>query len=559
MVASKNKKSSTGRQSVKRWLKKPYIKFALLPLLIYFLLFCFFTWPWITHFNGWFYTDGGDGLQNVWNVWWVNKSVTELGQLPWHTSFLHYPFGVTLVGQTLNPVNGFFAIPMLGFLSLNQAFNIMVIFSFLFGGLSALWLCYYFTKSYIPSVIGGAIFTFSSYHFAHAIGHMQLVSLEFVPLFILFWWMLLKRPTYRLAIIASISLLLVLWSDYYYFLYSLIFAGFSVIYLAWRKELPSYKDSKNWRPWLLFIGLTGLIVLPLPIALLLQNSRDEFTGSHPARIFSTDLATPVINGGFWKFHWLTDWYWVHIKGFVAETSVYLGISVIAVLAIAMQMKEKIHKHIVFMLAVGIFFGVMSFGPRLMVGGYSLERVPMPYVLMERVVPGMKLSGVPVRMMFMVTLMSAVIVAMVLSKLDLKKRKGLLLITLFCVVVSVEMWPRRLPLTPITQPRYVLALQNLPAGAVLDNAAKDEAQQLYHQTGYEKPMAFGYISRTPKSLMTKEYRLWAYGEEGKYDKMCSEFKLRYLTTPAFRPLKTSFPVVYQDAEALIYDIKNSPSC
>lgn len=536
------------------------MRYGLLPLLIYFIFFCFFTWPWISNFNHYFFTDSGDGLQNVWNIWWVNKSVAELHQLPWHTQFLHYPFGVTLVGQTLNPFNGFVAIGLLQIFSLTQTFNFLVIFSFLFGGLTAFWLCYYLTKSYWSSVIGGAVFTFSSYHFAHAIGHMQLVSLEFVPLFILLWWKLIKRPSYKLAIGTSFTLLLVLFCDYYYFLYSLMLASFIFGYLLWRKEIPSLKLRSNWLPMLVFVIVTLIIVMPLPIALLLQNNRDMLTGSHPARVFSTDIATPVITGGFWYFHSLTDGYWRHVKGYISETTIYLGISVISVLAIAVWKRTKIHRDVVFWLATGVFFGVMSFGPRLMVAGRSLEKVPMPYVIMERIVPGMKLSGMPVRMMFVVTLASAIIVAMVLSKVNLNKRSGQLLIVAFCTLFILEMWPTKLPLTPNTQPRYVSVLAGLPStGGVLDNAATSEPLQLYHQTGFEKPMVFGYVSRTPKSLEKKEFPLFAYTVQNKYELMCHEFKLRYITTPKYRPLKTTFPIVYKDDEAIVYDLKNSPNC
>ncbi len=201
--------NSTAKLTYQRRLKW-LARWVGIPLLIYFAFFCFFTWPWITHFNGWFFTDSGDGLQNVWNMWWVKEALTELDQLPWHTHQLHYPYGVTLLGQTLNPFNGLVGIILQQFMSLTQAFNVMIIFSFVVGGLTTFWLCYYFTKAYLPSIIGGLIFTFSSYHFAHAIGHMQLVSLQWIPLFVLLWWKLITKPRYRTAVGASIALLLIL-------------------------------------------------------------------------------------------------------------------------------------------------------------------------------------------------------------------------------------------------------------------------------------------------------------------------------------------------------------
>lgn len=532
---------------------------VVIPSLLYFVLFCLFTWPWITHFNGWFFTDGGDGLQNVWNMWWVNESVTEYLQLPWHTAYLHAPFGVTLLGQTLNPVNGFAGIVLQQFMSLTQAFNVMIIFSFVFGGLSMFWVCRYFTKNYVASLIGGAVFTFSSYHFAHAIGHMQLVSLQFIPLFILLWWMLLKTPSYILAFGAAVSLMLVLFSDYYYFLYSLILAGAIAGYLYWRKDLPTLKSRRTILPWGLFVVLCLAVVAPLPLALLMLNSNEVLRGSHDPRIFSTDILTPFLNGGFWRFSEFTRGYYEHVKGFMAETTVYLGVGVLVVLAIGIWKRAKVHRDVLFWVGVCLFFGIMSLGPRPLISGNTIESVPMPYSIMEEVIPGMDLSGMPVRMMVMVTFGAAIIVAMVLAKLQLNRRQHQLILAAFCVVFIFEMWPSRLPLTPNEIPKYVYVLEKLPPGVALDNAAKSEPEQLLHQTAHEQKMMLGYISRTPQSLLDKEGPLVELITKGEYEQLCKRAQLRYITTPANRPLKTDFPVVYKDNRAIIYDLKNGSGC
>jgi len=536
------------------------LKYIAIPALIYFVLFCFFTWPWITHFNSHFLTDTGDGLQNVWNMWWVNKSVTELHQLPWHTDFLHAPYGVTLLGQTLNPINGFAGIVLQQVMSLAQAFNVMVIFSFVFGGLSMFWLCYYFARRYAASIIGGAVFTFSSYHFSHAIGHMQLVSLEFMPLYILLLWKLLKKPSYFLATGAAASLLLVLLSDYYYFLYSLMLSVLVLGYLWWRKQLPSFKKRENFLPMAVFAGLGLIFVAPLPAALLLLNRREPLLGFHDARIFSTDIASPFINGGFWRFHWLTDWYYIHIRGFISESTIYLGLSVITLFIIGLFKRTKIHKDIIFWIVVAFFFGVMSLGPRLMVGGHTIERVPLPYIFMERLVPGLKLSGMPVRMMVMVTFSAAIVTAMVLARVKFNNKKQLALLILFCLVFIFEMWPRDLPLTQSKFQKYVSFLKNVPEkGIILDNAAVSEPAQLYNQTSHEQKMTLGYVSRIPENLVTKEQAIPTLFAQQKYEKLCSDFKIRYLTSPAHRPLATTLPVIYRDNEAIIYDLGKGEDC
>ncbi len=112
---------------MKRFIKNDYIvnivKHGVIPVLFYFLSFCLLTYPLIRNFNTHFFTDAGDGLQNVWNIWWINTAITQPGIHPsiWHTGMLHWPFGTTLYGQTLNPFNGLAAVALLRFLSLTQA------------------------------------------------------------------------------------------------------------------------------------------------------------------------------------------------------------------------------------------------------------------------------------------------------------------------------------------------------------------------------------------------------------------------------------------------------
>ncbi len=533
-----------------------------LPLLLYFVLFCIFTWPWIGHFNTHYFTDAGDGLQNVWNMWWVDKSVTQLHQSPWYTTYLHVPFGVTLVAQTLNPINGFIGIILQHVfgLSLVQAFNTMIIFSFVSGGLFMFWLCRYMTRAYVPSLIGGAIFTFSSYHFSHAIGHMQLVSLEFIPLYVLLLWQLLRKPSYRLAVGTALVLLAVLFCDYYYFLYSSVLSVFIVVYLVWRKEVTwaGVKRPRYWRPLAVFIVLSLCIIAPLPVALLQANKGDALAGSHDALVFSTDILSPFIDGGFWRFSHFTNFYYRNIRGFTSETTVYLGLSVLTLLAAAIWKRTKIHRDVVFWLLVAVFFGIMSLGPRLLIDGNTVDHAPLPYAVMEHLVPSLKLSGVPVRMMVMTTFAAAIISAMVLANVRLDRRRGQLLIGIFCLILFVEMFPHRLPYTSATQPKYVLFLKTLPAGAVLDDAAKSEPEQLFHQTGSEHPMILGYVSRTPKKVIKEELPLLTDIGTGRYASVCSRYHLRYITTLASQPLKANLLVVYHDHRAIIYDI-NSKGC
>ncbi len=556
----KRKKSSRFEKIHKLLMQNKYVAFAVLPLVFYFIFFCFYSWPWIYHFNTWFFTDQGDGYQNVWNMWWINESVTKLHQLPWHTTLLHYPYGTSLVAQTLNPFNGFTAIGLMKVFNIVQAYNIMVIFSFVFGGTTAFWLCYYFTKRYTPSLIGGFIFTFSSYHFAHAIGHMQLVSLEWVPLFIMFWWMLLKTPRYRTAVGAAVALSLVLLCDYYYFLFCVSVAGLSLAYLWYTKEIPSIRLKSTYRPFLAFIVIAIFIVAPLPLALLHLNHTDPLIGAHNDRDFSVDPGTIFIDGGFWKFSHLTNLYWRGVPTYIAESSIYLTISVIGVSIWAFMKRKKLPAVTMFWLGVALIFIICSLGPRPVIRGNPIEHIPLPYAFLERIIPQLRLSGDPDRIIMMSTLALAIVVAIALSRLNLGLRKHRIFLGLFFVVLVLELWPNTLPMNVAkAYPKYVTALAKLPRGAVLDNGALSGAEQLYHQTIFNKPIALGYISRVPTSVDKNDNGFLQAIGQNRYDQLCSVYKLRYISTPIERPLNTNLPIIYKDNQTIIYDIKSSPNC
>jgi len=307
-------------------------KMGLFPLILYFIFFCILTYPLILQFSTHFFADQGDGLQMVWNLWWVNNAVTELHQPLWQTQYLHYPYGVSLLGHSLTPFNGFMGILLLKFLTLLETYNFILVFSFIVGGLTAFLLAYYFTKSYWGSIIAGFIFTFSNYHFAHAEGHLQLVSLEWIPLFVLFWYMLITKPRIILAIASAIVLFAVLLCDYYYFLYCVLIACLIVgWYGIQKKDIFFFLRKGHLIPVTAFF--VGFLVTagPLVASFLLLNMRDPLLGGHPAKLLSLDLLAPFIPGGHWRFAHLTHSYWSNLPGNIHESSVHIGMAVFCVL------------------------------------------------------------------------------------------------------------------------------------------------------------------------------------------------------------------------------------
>jgi len=575
-MAKKSKKAvrSTRKKPApepSRWrpMLRAFWKWFGLPGLLYLVIFFLSQPHYLTNFSSGFYLDGGDGFQNVWNIWWVNDSLAVHHNNPYFTTTLHWPHGTTLLPQTMNIINGLIAVPLInifGF-SLVQATNFAVVFAFMFGGVTMFWFIQKLYSKYWVSLIAGALFTFSTYHMAHAQGHLQLVTFEFIPLFFLAFWTFLDKVRYRYAVLASGALFLVLLSDYYYLFWSVIVGG---MWFAWKLYRKEFKLTKQHIKVLsVFAGLSAALIGPMLISLTRLNNRDPLTGFHDPMVFVLDPLSVVIPGGSWYWSSLTDWHWMHLP-FAAETSVFFGYGLLTLVAIAFYKsfivrwrtkKPTVPSDIYFWWIVLFVFGVLALGPRLKVYAQTLDRLPLPYELMEKLFPTLKISGMPVRWILVSLIASIVIGSYVLTKLNIKTRKGQIVLALFVLVSVVDLWPAPLPLEKPedhTQP-YVYALKALPNGAVIDNGAETGGEQLLHQTIHEKPMAFGYVTRLPKSADEKDFHIFAALEEGRFDQLCQTYRVRYVTTPAYRPINTTYPVIYDDDQTLIYDFKNSDNC
>src|SRR4030042_1329903 len=523
-------------------MKNGYLKFLLdlirlwvLPILLYFILFCILTYPLIFNFHTHFFADTGDGLQNVWNIWWVNKAVTQLHQSPWYTTYLHYPQGTSLLGHTLNPFNGFLGIFLLKFLSLIETHNVIVLFSFVIGGFTAFWLDYFITKSYWSSLIAGYIFTFSQYHFMHAEGHLQLVSLEWIPLFILIWYRLLITPSIFKACISAAVLFGVLLCDHYYFLCCTLTALLMILWYALSTRDFLFFLKKEYLPVFSVFIFVCLITSGILVGLLLQlNRQDPLLGYHNPLEFSLDLLAPFIPGGHWRFASLNQFYWSKLPGNINESSVYLGLGVIFLLVYTWVNRQKCRLHVPSLslwYVILFFFGIMALGPALNVGGKRIFAGIMPYDILQTLIPPLKLSGCPVRMMVMVMLSASVISAIGLCMLfrRLNPARSLLIGAILGALLLVDTLPRSIPSSRITVPEYINLLKNLPDNGGIIDIINPEPIKLYYQTIHEKPMGDGYISRYPTSVYKEYIKKFQAIQTYEYTRLLVEYNICYLLT------------------------------
>ncbi len=221
-------------------------------------------------------------------------------------------------------------------------------------------------------------------------------------------------------------------------------------------------------------------------------------------------------------------------------------------AMAWRMRKELKVGYWFVLA-GLFF-FLSLGPHLQIWGHDTG-VPMPYALLERLFPPLRLSGMPVRMMVMTGIGIAVAGACGFRILS-ERLRGWRRIFIWAIVVLivVESWPAPFLQTAPAVPAYVTALKNLPdRGGVID-LVSDMFNSLYYQTIHEKPLAWGYVSRFGQSVADRGQRVWDYLGREDYIGLRREMKFGYLVSDRPR-YSEHLRLCFRDERACVYAIED----
>jgi hypothetical protein len=479
----------------------------------YLLLFVILTYPSSTHFFTAFLGDQGDGMQNFWNIWWIRYALFHLHTGIYQTSYIYYPSGTSLLGLTVSLTN---TIPA-AFLSLATgialAYNLMLLAGFVLGGLFTTLLFRQFGSSNLGGFVAGCLYTFSQYHFGHALGHFQLIAVEWIPLFLWTWLRLLDRPSLARAIFAAGGFLLVFFTDYYYAIFVVFAAAIFLIARARRQVWPYLT---------VFAGLVALLTVPLALrtAQFLQGS---VSGQHNPFEFSADLLSPFVPGAFWRWNTLTQSVWSQFKIPAVEGCGYLGWAALMLAAAAFTGKKGRQWTLLFM---GGFFLLVSFGPEMRFAGTPIRGIWGPYHHFERIFPPISFGGVPSRMGLMAVLAVSLLAGLGVERLQELRKPWLIGVAL--VLASIELLPSGLPVTPTPRPHFFDAMHAMPPGPVLDSASGVTPNTLrYFQTIHEMQSSSGTGARFPLAVDAQETQVATAARQGNWQHLCRDRGFRYL--------------------------------
>ncbi|NWJ48530.1 MAG: hypothetical protein HXX08_21950 [Chloroflexi bacterium] len=470
----------------------------------HFLLTCLFTFPLILNFGS--QLPGKlieDRDQNLWNLWWVRDSLLHFRN-PFHTDFIYFPEDTSLYFHTLHPINGVLSLPVQLIFGMTAAYNFVVFYSFILAGLGAYLLLNYLCRNKPAAFAASLIFAYSPYHLGTLKGVMQLISLQWLPFYVLFLLLTARERENRLrnGLLAAIFLLLTALTDWYYTLFLL---GFTALYGCWLviAGLLNKQGRKAFLPILnigLSLGIFAALVSPILIPMLRELSGSSYYLPDPndTRKFSADLTQfflPSTTSSF--FGWLSQNFSAqYVTGWLAA-QVYPGYVAVILAIVGLYRQGRAR----FWGFTALIFWILAFGPALRVNG-AQPGWWMPYALIENL-PVVKIMRSPDRFMVITMLCLAVCAAYGLASLNLRfavgKKKEWALAGLAGALIVVEFLQIPYPLEgfkyspffdQLAKDKEDYSLVEVPAQGGFFTGAERMAEQAIHG----KRIFDGYISR-----------------------------------------------------------------
>src|SRR5215470_206961 len=178
-----------------------------------------------------------DNMQDFWNVWYATVArkadhffFTNMIKFPEGTPLYYhsfaYPkvFAVALLSRAIGT-----ELPSLLFLQ-----NISLLISFPLAGVGAFYLVRHFTQNWIGALTGAFVFAFNPSHVAHAMHHVHVSSIEFIPFFVLSYLLAIEKKSIIWLGLAIAFYALSALSCWYYLFYIAHFIAFHTVYTVIR-------------------------------------------------------------------------------------------------------------------------------------------------------------------------------------------------------------------------------------------------------------------------------------------------------------------------------------
>jgi hypothetical protein len=362
--------------------------------------------------------DLGDAFINMWILAWNTHALFDANLSVWDAPQF-YPLKNGLALSEAMFANLWIYIPFY-WITENPVFssNMVGFISFILCAYCGYLLIEEITGNFWAGLIGGLIFSFSPYRWAH-FSHLQLLPFFWAPLAILFAHRFFKssRPKdfYGIAVTTVFQ--------YYHSIYlgAMLTSALLTLFLI-HIFLEKKKDDR----WLYFkerglrkhilIGtlLAGLVLAPLGLPYMLMASKWHIVRSFAEnRLFSIEPLSFLYPNSFANYEWLRKLFEYFVSG--GETQVFLGVipwilALVGILSLRTKNynDDQNSRNILQRYSIaGLVMAILMMGPHLLLFGKNTG-IPLPYQLIHAIIPGGAAIRAPARFVQLLLLFIAIL-------------------------------------------------------------------------------------------------------------------------------------------------------
>lgn len=536
----------------------------------------FHTWPVANQLRTHLVGGTNDTLMNAWHLWWMRQALWVSPHNPFSTPLLHYPMGAELYWHTLCFAKTAWGAVLLAFITPETGYNLIFLATFVLTGYTSwLLLRYLLLKAgmhpalaWAGAFAGACAFDFSRYHQCQAFAHLNLNSMEGMPLYLFFFFRYLDDGKRKDLVGVGLAALYVALSEYYYLAYVATFSALWLVGERWtagglfsRETLRDVRVRRAMKA----AGAAVLACSPVMAMLLVHAFPSPVDTMHGDSDFYVDLAGlfrpdrfsahfPAMSEELRKLV-------LHLPGNTEENGYYLGtvtpLVALAGLGLGLPNGKRWLMLGLFYLALSLSVYVsvdaktdldaawlvgflalpvvlstdwrrpsarrdlalflilctvfVAYVPVTVNGGKFAVKVPGPYLLFKSVVPFFSRGGMPNRLESMTTLSIAVMVAFAAAHLGrIAGQRRWLGAGLALAVAAIPNWEYRslpYPMIPVGGPNPVLdRVAAEPPEVAVFTDGNIIAQ--YEQIRHHHKISFGLLSRVPvRELEGMKNHVW----------------------------------------------------
>jgi len=368
--------------TLRTWLQR-HVK-DLAAMVIFALVTVAMTLPLVTQLGTHLPGRGDDLLVHYWNGWRTQRLLREGGRL-YYTDLLFHPVGVSLLYANLSWMNIAMWLvlePLLGGIA---AFNAFYLLNFFLCAVGMYALMRYLIGSRKAAMVAGLVHAFWPYRLFE-IGHPNLVTTQWIPLFLLFLIRTIKEDQrWRDATLAAVFLTLTGYARWQLLVLAAIGGGLYALYSIWF-------ERNRWTvellpPLVLIVVLSLVLMAPAAYPII----EGQLTRRHPEDLFvesiipkQTDLLGYVVpphnhplDGLFKGLEYADDW----DRAWYSNAYVGYVVLILAVIGIA-----RTRRMAWFWAGLALTSWLLAIGPAPRINKQVYAGVPLPYRLVEDFLP-----------------------------------------------------------------------------------------------------------------------------------------------------------------------------